>query len=76
MNPINTVITVVIVFCCFSICSFIAVDGLNLYDRYVIPIKQEYKNEVPGLIHDSSASGSTIFYDYQISQGTLHRSVP
>lgn len=32
-------------------------------DRYVIPVRAEYKNEVPGIVHDTSATGQTIFIE-------------
>ncbi len=32
-------------------------------DRYVIPIKEEFKGNVKGFIHDISSSGSTIFIE-------------
>ncbi|MBR2305284.1 MAG: endonuclease MutS2, partial [Ruminococcus sp.] len=47
-----------------SVTKYLQESVVTLRDgRFVLPVKTEYKSRVPGLVHDTSATGSTLFIE-------------
>ncbi len=41
--------------------------------RYVIPVKAQFRGKVPGIVHDSSGSGQTIFVEPEVIVGEMNK---
>jgi len=41
--------------------------------RYVIPVKAQFRGKVPGIVHDSSGSGQTVFVEPEVIVGEMNK---